>query len=126
MRKWLQGILMIISIVLISISIYSLMGMYGDYHKEHQIHEHLIRLHELDRKPSEKKSNNDDTGDSSEETAVDETEEEIVIDEGLLALHEENPDCIYWIRIPDTQIDYPVLYHPQEKDYYLKKDFYGE
>ena len=126
MRKWLQGILMIISIVLISISIYSLMGMYGDYHKERQIHEHLIRLHELDRKPSEKKSNNDDTGDSSEETAVDETEEEIVIDEGLLALHEENPDCIYWIRIPDTQIDYPVLYHPQEKDYYLKKDFYGE
>ena len=58
MRKWLQGILMIISIVLISISIYSLMGMYGDYHKEHQIHEHLIRLHELDRKPSEKKNNN--------------------------------------------------------------------
>ena len=124
MRKWLQGILMIVSIVLISISIYSLMGMFADYRKEHQMHEHLRRLHEQDRDPPGQGNNGEDGGDSSEDTA--ETEEAIVIDEGLLALHEENPDCIYWIRIPDTQIDYPVMYHPDEKDYYLKKDFYGD
>ena len=51
MRKWLQGILLIVSVVLISISIYSLMGMFGDYHKEHQMHEHLKRLHEQERDP---------------------------------------------------------------------------
>ena len=50
MRKWLQGILLIISIVLISISIYSLMGMFGDYYKEKQLHEHLIRLHEMEKR----------------------------------------------------------------------------
>ena len=124
MRKWLQGILLIVSIVLISISIYSLMGMFLDYRKEHQMHEHLRRLHEQDRDPSGQGNYGEDEGDSSEDTA--ETEEAIVIDEGLLALHKENPDCIYWIRIPDTQIDYPVMYHPEEKDYYLKKDFYGD
>lgn len=126
MRKWLQGILLIISIVLISISIYSLMGMFGDYYKEKQLHEHLIRLHEKDPDPSGQDDEKENTGDSSEDTTENETEEEIVVDEGLLALHKENPDCIYWIRIPDTKIDYPVLYHPQEKDYYLRKDFYGE
>ena len=124
MRKWLQGILLIVSVVLLSISIYSLMGMFGDYRKEHQMHEHLKRLHELERNPPGNGNDKDGDGGSSEDTA--ETEETIVIDEGLLALHEENPDCIYWIRIPDTQIDYPVMYHPQEKDYYLKKDFYGD
>ena len=123
MRRWLQGILLIISVILISIAIYSLMGMFGDYRKEHDMHEHLKRIHEQEREPAEPESDGGE-GDSSEDTA--ETEEMIVIDEGLLALHEENPDCIYWIRIPDTQIDYPVMYHPQEKDYYLKKDFYGE
>lgn len=125
MRKWLQGILLIVSVVLISISIYSLMGMFGDYHKEHQMHEHLKRLHEQERDPPGQGKEKDSEGDTSEDTAENETEE-IVVDEGLLALHEENPDCIYWIRIPDTQIDYPVMYHPDEKDYYLKKDFYGE
>lgn len=123
MRRWLQGILLIISVILISIAIYSLMGMFGDYRKEHDMHEHLKQIHEQE-KPQPEPEGDGGEGDSSEDTA--ETEEVIVIDEGLLALHEENPDCIYWIRIPDTQIDYPVMYHPQEKDYYLKKDFYGE
>ena len=122
MRKWLQGTLLILSVVLISIAIYSLMGMFGDYRKEHDMHKHLKQIHEQKQLPLEPEGDGD--GDASEDTA--EPEEAIVIDEGLLALHEENPDCIYWIRIPDTQIDYPVLYHPQEKDYYLKKDFYGE
>ena len=45
------------------------------------------------------------------------------IDQGLAALHAKNPDCIYWLRIPKTEIDYPVMYHPQDKDYYLHRNF---
>ena len=41
MRRWLQGILLIISVILISIAIYSLMGMFGDYRKEHDMHEFI-------------------------------------------------------------------------------------
>lgn len=48
------------------------------------------------------------------------------MDEGLLALHGENPDCIAWLSIEGTVIDYPVMYRPQDKNYYLKRDFYGE
>ena len=43
-----------------------------------------------------------------------------------MALHEENPDCIYWLTIPDTVIDYPERVRPQDKDYYLRRDFYGD
>ena len=34
----------------------------------------------------------------------------IEVDAGILALHEENPDCIGWLTIDGTRIDYPVMY----------------
>lgn len=45
---------------------------------------------------------------------------------GLAALHQKNADCIAWITIEGTAIDYPVMYRPQNKDYYIYRDFYGE
>lgn len=38
-------------------------------------------------------------------------------------LYEQNNDFAAWIRIDDTAIDYPVMYHPSEVDYYLKRNF---
>ena len=45
------------------------------------------------------------------------------IDQGLAALNAKNPDCIYWLKIPETEIEYPVMYRPEDKDYYLNRDF---
>jgi sortase B len=42
------------------------------------------------------------------------------------ALHsEENPDIYAWITVPGTVIDYPVLQHPEEMDYYLDHNVDG-
>lgn len=38
---------------------------------------------------------------------------------------EANTDIYSWIYIPDTGIDYPVLQHPEEMDYYLKHNIDG-
>lgn len=35
------------------------------------------------------------------------------------ALTEQNPDVYAWIEIPGTKVDYPVLQHPTQDDYYL-------
>ncbi len=43
----------------------------------------------------------------------------------LAALREENPDCVGWISIPDTTVDYPVVWTPSEPEHYLRRDFYG-
>ena len=43
----------------------------------------------------------------------------------LAALAEENPDCVGWITIPDTGIDYPVMYTPDDPEHYLRRDFAG-
>ena len=45
---------------------------------------------------------------------------------GLAALHQKNPDCVAWLTIPGTVIDYPVMYRPNQKDYYLHRDFNGK
>ena len=41
------------------------------------------------------------------------------------AIREENADIYAWIYIPGTQVDYPVLQHPTEDDYYLDRNLDG-
>ena len=43
----------------------------------------------------------------------------------LAALAVENPDCVGWLTIPDTGIDYPVMHTPDDPEHYLRRDFYG-
>ena len=42
----------------------------------------------------------------------------------LAALAAENSDCMGWLTIPDTGIDYPVMHTPDDPEHYLRRDFY--
>lgn len=42
------------------------------------------------------------------------------------ALWEENTDFAGWVSIDGTGIDYPVMWTPEEPEYYLHRDFHGE
>ena len=44
----------------------------------------------------------------------------------LAALGAENADCVGWLTIPDTGIDYPIMWTPDDPEHYLRRDFYGE
>lgn len=39
-------------------------------------------------------------------------------------LHEMNEDCVAWIQIPDSPMDYPVMHTPEDQQYYIRRDFY--
>lgn len=41
-------------------------------------------------------------------------------------LYQENPDFCGWLRIPETDINYPVMHLDYDNDYYLGHNFYGE
>ncbi len=41
-------------------------------------------------------------------------------------LDEENEDFYGWLTIPDTVIDYPVMFTPEDPEYYLNRNFEGE
>ena len=38
----------------------------------------------------------------------------------------ENEDMAGWLQIPDTNIDYPVMWTPEDEEFYLRKGFDGE
>ena len=39
-------------------------------------------------------------------------------------LLEENSDFVGWIEVPETRIDYPVMFTPSDEEYYLHRNFY--
>lgn len=45
---------------------------------------------------------------------------------GLTQLRKKNSDCIAWITIDGTVIDYPVMYSPGNPGYYLHRNFNGK
>jgi sortase B len=42
------------------------------------------------------------------------------------SLSEKNPDMVGWLSVPGTDFSYPVMYTPQDGEYYLRRDFYGK
>ena len=53
MRRWIAKVIFVISIVLLAISIYSLMGMFHKYREEEKLYDDLQRIHELAQMPEE-------------------------------------------------------------------------
>lgn len=66
------------------------------------------------------------------ELYVEEPEEKTEIDLGIDVtnpidfneLAQINTDLYAWIRIPDTNIDYPIAQHPEQDDFYLNHNMY--
>lgn len=72
-----------------------------------------------------------ETTEATEAAQTDETEPEETTEgepqmlPGYAELYEENPDMVGWLKIEGTKLNYPVMQTPDNKDYYLKKDFHG-
>lgn len=56
-------------------------------------------------------------------TIEENTDENADNDNGITDLINQNPDCIGWIRISGTKIDYPVMQKKDNPQYYLRRDF---
>lgn len=59
-----------------------------------------------------------------ETTAPEENTEPAAELRDLTELFAQNPDCIGWLCVPGTQIDYPVMFTPEEPQRYLRRSFY--
>lgn len=51
------------------------------------------------------------------------TPRERIVLEQYRELYEQNPDMVGWIRIDGTKIDYPVMYTPNDGEFYLNHGF---
>lgn len=41
----------------------------------------------------------------------------------LALLQQQNQDCVGWLFIEDTEVNYPLMQHIEDENYYLDKDF---
>ncbi|MGN0390821.1 MAG: class B sortase [Wujia sp.] len=41
-------------------------------------------------------------------------------------IYRKNHDFVGWLSIEDTKISYPVMQTPEDEEYYIRRDFYGE
>lgn len=141
MRKILNAGLLLVSIGGIAVSVANLIPYIREEAQSASLYAELAAIHVagdaesvatampvVSSAPMEMTADNENTEgiDSEDESTVEmEATPPPVIHSGLLALHERNPDCVAWITIEGTVIDYPVMYRPNPKNYYLHRDFNG-
>lgn len=69
-----------------------------------------------------------DGGDCTEETGkpVYTTVQEKKVYKKYASVYEENTDFVGWLYIYGTRIDYPVMYTPEDEEYYIHRNFQGD
>lgn len=68
----------------------------------------------------------DGYGDDSTETTGEKKKSSYKIPRNLEKLKELNKECVGWICIKNTMLNYPLMYSPSSSGKYLKTGFYGE
>lgn len=54
---------------------------------------------------------------------VEEEPEEVRVENPYKEYFLQNSDMVGWLKIPDTILDYPVMWTPDDEEYYLRRDF---
>lgn len=110
MKKKICIILIAVFVALFSTSAYFIFDHYRQAEQQAELYDSLA-----------------DIVDSAAET--EESAEPILYTEGktvlpeLAELYQQNGDLVGWIRIEDTNINYPVMHTPDNPDFYLKHGF---
>lgn len=84
----------------------------------------LVEKPEETTVPATETESTDTTEDTTEETTDTETEPEPTEQKRNLApIMEQNSECIGWIYIEGTAVNYPVMHTPSDPQKYLRKNF---
>ncbi len=78
--------------------------------------------------PSSEEAEAEESESVSEEESIpsESAEEELRVENPYKDIFQSNADMIAWITVPDTNIDYPVMWTPEDEEYYLYRDFNGK
>ena len=130
MKKTVLVLITFALVIAVAGSGFWLVHYFIDSREQRQTYENLAEEFVLESTPSVRPENS-----SSLDSSVDAGVEDVgsPVDDldapprhDLAALAEENADCVGWLTIPDTGIDYPVMHTPDDPEHYLRQDFYGE
>ena len=111
----------IIILVLLAVMLVSGAMSIRSWMEDKRTREEYERLAELARETTAQPSTEAETEPGTAEPETEPYVSPINFEE----LMRENPDTIGWIRVPDTNIDYPIV-QGTDNDFYLNHDFYGK
>ncbi len=113
----MRKILLIFFSIVLGVSLFDIGRQFYLRAKDTYVHNKLVAVVE--------ETNYDDAEEI--EVAQDVATEEVSILEEVSKyqlLADENSDFVGWLSIADTKLSYPVMYTPDNPEYYLYKDFY--
>lgn len=79
----------------------------------------LVTVSDEDTTPSTESETGNNTTESKPTTTLQ------PITRNIALLNQRNSDCVGWVYIKGTKVNYPVMYTPNNPEKYLKRDFYG-
>lgn len=125
MRK-INIILILLLSALLSLSAYMIWKDISIQQKEKQEFEELLEIIELPEETTDPASTSMGTESVPNDITEPEVTEPEVQTRNLAPLFEKNSECIGWIYIEGTNVNYPVMHTPDNPQKYLRKNFDGE
>ena len=112
----------VIGTVLVFVVLLSVFMAGHDLWRQKQAQDTFEDLADLVTAPEDPEESQVESSAPEESAEAQEPQEE---QRNLSLLFEQNADCIGWICIPGTAVDYPLMHTPEDSEKYLRKDFYG-
>ena len=124
MKKKIMNILTAVFALIFLVSGFLLVRYYVNSNKQEKVYNELSQMME---QAEEDVPEDVPAEEQSPYTAVTDPEgNTMMILRQFSQLYKMNPDIIGWMRIAGTVLDYPVMYKPDSKEFYLRKNFHGE
>lgn len=124
MKEKFRVILLYVCIAVFSISVaYIVYNQYTMYQENQQFQE-LQSSKSKAESVLESEANRKGEDSTSQENEIVQEEKNILPE--YKQLYEENPDLYGWIKIEDSIVDYPVMYTPDDPNFYLYRNWQKE
>lgn len=119
--KKMRTISLLLSVLLSAVLAASVYMVWREMNTRQKEKEEFTQLAEMVEQTEESEMENSEI--ESEETEQAESAEEVIAGRNLAPLFEKNPDCIGWLYIEGTSVNYPLMHTPDEPQRYLRLNF---
>jgi len=140
LKRWVNIVLISIFGIMFLVCAGYLINYYVNSDKETAQFDELAAMMEQGKENAAQAPADSDSAEDSQQNAEGSKKKEVVLVDVVdpvtgetvqilpefAELYTLNTDLIGWMRVEGTDINHPVMHHPEDRDYYLHKDYYGK
>ena len=127
MKKWIYNALIVLFAGVLAVSAFFLISYFWESYRQERRYEDLAQLAQVPPRPTVEQEEDVPPTAATEPALVTvvnpATGQTLQVLPDFAQLYTLNSDLVGWIKIPGTDIDYPVMQTPDSPDYYLTRNF---